>query len=118
MKLFTALSMAPILNYIIVTNEVFMKILTFICVLVVGISVYAKTEAGLSVEGFKKKPQRDLAAATVNGLSEVMAQLGKMNGASKAKAVTADNIGFSGNGGALTKPKTNLAAPVAAAETK
>lgn len=95
-----------------------MKILTFICVLVVGVSVYAKTEAGLSVEGFKKKPQRYLANAAVNDMSAVMAQLGKMNKPSSAKSVTIENMGFSGNTGALTKPKIKSAAPVAAAETK
>ncbi|OYZ17919.1 MAG: hypothetical protein B7Y39_14520 [Bdellovibrio sp. 28-41-41] len=85
-----------------------MKILTFICVLVVSISVYAKTEARLRVEGISEKEpqqQRTVAADTVNDMSAVMAQLNKMNGSPKAKSVTADNIGFSGNSGALTKPQ-------------
>lgn len=84
-----------------------MKLLTFICVLVVSASVYAKTEARLTEMGFSEKepkPKRNVAAATVNDMSAVMAQLNKMNGSPKAKPVTADNIGFSGNSGAWTKP--------------
>lgn len=89
-----------------------MKILTFICVLVVSVSVYAKTEARLIEKGFSEKEpkqQRNVAADTVTDMSAVMAQLNKMNGAPKAKSVTADSIGFSGNSGALTKPQKKSA---------
>ena len=89
-----------------------MKILTFICVLVVSVSVYAKTEARLIEKGFSEKEpkqQRNVAADTVNDMTAVMAQLNQMNGTPKAISVTADNIGFSGNRGAWTKSQKKSA---------
>lgn len=91
-----------------------MRTLTFILVLVLSLSVYAKTEAGLdNVEGFAKiqKQRRNLATSTVNDMSAVMNQLNKMNGKPAAKTYTQDNVGFSGKSGALTRtPRKKSAA--------
>lgn len=88
--------------------------------LVVSVSVYAKTEAGLNVEGFAKKKlqQRGLAESTVNDMDAVLAQLGKMNKAPKGQAITTENMGFSGNTGALTKPQKKSAVQKTADSTK
>lgn len=95
-----------------------MSTLAFILVLALSVSVYAKTEAGLSVEGYSKtiKQSRNLAASTVNDMSAIMDQLNKMNGKPTAKSYDKENVGFSGASGALKRdpkkitPKTKSAA--------
>lgn len=88
-----------------------MKTITFICVLVISVSVYAKTEAGLNMEGFGKKnsQQRNLAAETIDDMNIVLAQLNRVNSKPQARSITADSTGFSGNNGALTKAKKKSA---------
>ena len=93
-------------------NEVSMSTLAFILVLALSVSVYAKTEAGLSVEGYSKtqRQSRNLAAATVSDMGAIMDQLNKMNGKPKAKSYDKENVGFSGESGALKRiPKKKSA---------
>lgn len=87
-----------------------MNTLTFVLVLALSVSVYAKTEASLTVEGYSKtkKQSRNLAASTVNDMGAIMDQLNRMNGKPTAKSYDQENVGFSGNSGALTRaPKKN-----------
>lgn len=83
-----------------------MRAFTFICVIALSLSVYAKkTEAGLTIEGYGKKPQRNIATTTVNDMNTVISKLGKMGSASSSKTYTAETIGFGGSSGALKRPK-------------
>ena len=95
-----------------------MRTLTFILVLALSLSVYAKTEAILNVEGHPKaeKQTRNLAAtSTVNDLSALMDQLNKLNSKPAAKFFKEEDIGFSGNAGTLTRsPQKKSAVPTKA----
>jgi hypothetical protein len=105
MKLISVPVVAPFLNYLKVTlsSEVMMKILTLLLIIGLSLSVYAKTESGLTVEGYKLAKQNRVIANTAGGL-DALSKLDEINKPKSAAKFESTSFGFTNSTGALTKP--------------